>query len=123
MSDGQITLDTAAELAVFAAAPGCQADAAALCDSAAFMDQIKALEPASPGFGGRVATAVRTAAESDPRYRAAAPQGGVAGTAPPRQWTRDDLKGRSHQEVAAAMEAGLLVDLGCPPAGKRRGAA
>ncbi len=97
MLDGQVRAGHGGRTGGVRRRAGLPADAAALCDSAAFMDQIKALEPASPGFGGRVATAMQTAAESDPRYRAAAPQGGVAGTAPPRQWTRDDLKGRSRR--------------------------
>jgi hypothetical protein len=38
----------------------------------------------------------------------------------PRQWTETDVDRATAAQVEAAMEAGLLVDLGFPPAKRRR---
>ena|SRR3989442_4906341 len=115
------TLNALIELAVTQAAPAHQADPAALLDSEQFVSALRGLEPGAPGFTGRVSAAVKAAAEADARFRAAAPEGGGAGTQPPAQWTRDDVKRHSPDEVTKAIDDGLLRDLGYPP--RRRGGA
>jgi hypothetical protein len=61
--------ESTTELAVHLAAAAQGADAARLCDSAAFMNRVAGLSPDTPGFVGRVAEAVREAAQVDSAYR------------------------------------------------------
>ena len=110
----------AAELAVHAAAAANGANAAELCDSESFMRRVEALDPAQSGFVTRVAGEVRATVAAEPRFRAQPAPG--ASAAPPRQWTEADLDGATPQEVAAAGEAGLLVqNFHYGPSRKRRG--
>lgn len=61
-----------AELAVHLAAAAQGADAAQLCDSAAFMSRVEALRPDTVGYVQRVAEAVQEAVATEPAYRLAA---------------------------------------------------
>ncbi|SRR6266566_9963748 len=121
MADGG-ALNIALELVVHQAAQEHGANANALLDSKQFVTGLQALEPGIVGFRERVSRAVAAAAETDERFRAPAAQGGAAGTPPPEQWTRDQVKAASPAEVVAAGDAGLLRDLGYGPR-RRRGAA
>lgn len=119
--------ESTAELAVHLAAAANHADAARLCDSASFMETVQGLGPDTPGYVGRVEAAVRDAVKANPDYSlsglpAAPQQQGAppAAAAPPRQWTLADVEASTPSETAAAIEAGLLRDLGHAPRRKRR---
>jgi hypothetical protein len=57
--------ETDLEAAVHIASAGHSADATALCDSVSFMRTVRELSPDTPGFIGRVASAVRDAAAAN----------------------------------------------------------
>jgi hypothetical protein len=102
--------------------PGAGVKPDVLLDSRSFADATAALDPGSPDFDNAVATAMSAAVAADPRFRAVPqPAPAAAGTpGQPRQWTLADVKAHAPSEVAEAVDAGLLRDLGCPPSRKRR---
>jgi hypothetical protein len=121
--------DATAELAVHLAASAQNADASALCDSASFMGRVQSLSPDTPGFIDRVQQAVTEAVTTDPAaYRLGGPQppaeppAAPAAGDEPRQWTLEDVNAASPGETTAAIEAGLLRDLGHGPRRTRAGA-
>ena len=126
MSD--VTLETlnrrTAVAAVRQEAARIGADGEALLNSKRLYDQVTGLDPDDAGFVGRVREIVGEAAgrmgrqpEAEQRHDSAAGQDKQES---PRQWTIDDVRRSSPSQCAAAMEAGLLVDLGVPPARRRR---
>lgn len=94
------------------------ADGDALLDSKKLYGQVTALDPDEPGFTGRVRELVGEAAgRSGGRPAASPPPDKQDG---PSQWTDADIDASSPAELQAAMEAGLLVDLGFPPSKRGR---
>jgi hypothetical protein len=137
--------EASVELAVFRAAAAAQVNGNALLDSRSFVATLSGLDPAAPDFAQRVNDAITAAVEANPGWKLAAsaatppsaqpPAGNQsATTAPParsggehngapggnRQWTDADVERASPSEVADAIEAGLLTDLGFAPQRKRR---
>jgi hypothetical protein len=126
----------AAENAVLRNAAQYGANGAALADSRAFMANVAKLDPASGSFGDDLGDAIKAAVESGPRFRAATTSvpNEPRTTAPParsgadhsgapagkRQWTDADVDAATPAEVGAAIEAGLLRNLGFPPSKRRR---
>jgi hypothetical protein len=105
--------------AVHAAAASIGIDADTLLDSKTFYNQVTSLDPDSPGFRRQVQQMVAGAAgRSLPAAPPVAPAQPAA-PAGPRQWTRDDVDKSTPAECAAAIDAGLLRDLGCAPRRKR----
>jgi len=95
------------------------ADGDALLDSKKLYAQVTSLDPDEPGFTGRVRELVGEAAGRS--------GGGRPAAAPPsdkqegqRQWTEADVERSTPAELAAAQEAGLLIDIGFPPPKRRR---
>jgi hypothetical protein len=100
------------------------ADGEALLDSKRLYDQVTSLDPEDAGFVGRVREIVGEAAgrtgrqpEAEQRRDGAARQDKQER---PPQWTIDDVRRSTPSQCAAALEAGLLVDLGAPPTRRRR---
>jgi len=104
-------------------------DAEALLDSASLHSRLVTLNPDSASFTREVRALVQEAAEAAaargmsasaaapiPRFSSPAP--GAA--RPPRQWTMEDVKRSTPAETVAAIEAGLLRDLGHGPRRRRR---
>jgi hypothetical protein len=105
--------------AVHAQAARVGADADTLLDSKAFYDRVTSLDPDSPGYRRQLQEMV-TAAAGQPPVAAQAGPAEPAAPAGPRQWTMDDVDKSTPKELTAAMEAGLLRDLGYAPPKKRR---
>jgi hypothetical protein len=106
--------------AVHAAAASIGIDADALLDSKTFYNQVTSLDPDSPGFRTRVQQMVVGAAGHSSPVPQAAPEQPPA-PAGPQQWTMDDVDNSTPAELTAAMNAGLLRDLGyAPPRNRRR---
>ncbi|WP_152626496.1 hypothetical protein [Streptacidiphilus carbonis] len=142
--------ESTAELAVHFAAAAHHADAAALCDSAAFMARVAALGPDSPGFVARVSAAVQEAAAGAQQPVQAPETGqdaGAAGSGPSGlsganvrvlqqsarramltqdyagEITEQEVRDAEPHVVAAWATAGKLAGLGIPaqkPRGRRR---
>jgi hypothetical protein len=103
-------------------------DAEQLLDSQALYNQVTALDPDDVAFPRRVAELV--AAHATARGLAAAEPVQAAGQAPAtppaaapdnqRQWTVDDVKAASTEELEAAIERGQLTELGVGPRRRRR---
>ena len=91
-----------------------------LLDSKTFHDRVTALDPDEPGFRAQVremvASAAGTAQQPTPDPAAAHP----AASSEPRQWTIEDVKKSTPTETIAAINAGLLRDLGYAPPRRRR---
>lgn len=109
----------AAVTAVHAAAATAGIDADALLDSKTFYDRVTSLDPDSPGFRRQVQELVAGAAPHSPPAKQAAPDQPAA-TAGPQQWTMSDVDNSTPAELTAAMNAGLLRDLGYAPPRNRR---
>ncbi len=103
------------------------ADAESILDRQSFYSQLGGLDPDEPGFTARIREMVGAAAGQVPAAgqarQPAAParpggerDGSAAGN---RQWTLDDVKRSTPAECAAALEAGLLLDLGAAPTRRR----
>lgn len=120
-------------LAVLTQAPGLDANGLLLMDSLSFLRKLDGLDPAADDFSERVGEAIKQAAEANPQYKVApkpaekpAPtiprSGGEHNGAPGgnRQWTVADVERATAQEVVAAQEQGLLIDLGYHPKKSRR---
>jgi hypothetical protein len=107
--------------AVHAEAAKIGADGDTLLDSNAFYTRVTALDPDSPGYRRQVAELVagaaprREAAPASPQPRAAAPQQPQAA----QQWDRAKVNSSTAGQIAAAWDAGLLVDLGYSPRARR----
>jgi hypothetical protein len=130
--------EAAVELAVFRAAAHAQVNGNALLDSRSFVATLTGLDPAADDFAQRVNDAITAAVEANPGWKVAAPAAPVpvppaapavpkSGTGPvtgvpdgPRQWTEADVQSASPSEVQAAMDAGLLQNLGFGTARKNR---
>jgi hypothetical protein len=94
-------------------------DSEGLLDSQRLHQQLAGLDPDEPGFTGRIRELVgeaagrlggdRPAAEPDQEMQ----QG-------PRQWTLEDVKSASGDELLTAMNAGRLTSLGIGPEKRRR---
>ncbi len=107
----------ARERAVLLAANGSGADAAALLDSRAFVDQLAALDPTD---SAGIAEAVKTAVAANPRYAsqaaapaapqppAASPTAGFGAPKSSDQWTAADVAKASPAALAKAMKEGKL---------------
>lgn len=93
-------------------------DAEVLLDSQRFYSQLGGLDPDAPGFTTRIGEMVSSAAGRT--AAAAAPMRQETQAEDPRQWTIEDVRRSTPAETAAAVEAGLLVDLGFAPAKRRR---
>jgi hypothetical protein len=94
-------------------------DSDGLLDSKRLHEQLAALDPDEPGFTGRVRELVGEAAgRLGGGGPAASP--GQDEQQRPRQWTLDDVKAASNDELLAAVDAGLLTGLGVGPAKRRR---
>lgn len=122
----------AVELAVFRAASAQQVDGNALLDSRAFVTALNGLDPTASDFQQQVTEAIATAAQQNPRYQVAPPAPAAPeppappaiprssaefGAPPqgPRQWTDDDLVGKTPQQVQDAINEGLLQNMGFGP--------
>jgi hypothetical protein len=110
--------------AVHTAAASVGIDADRLLDSKTFYERVTSLDPDSPGFRRQVQELVAGAApQSSPAKQAAAQQPAAqqpAAPAGPQQWTLDDVDASTPGELTAAMNAGLLRDLGYAPPRKAR---
>jgi lysozyme family protein len=93
-------------------------DGDVLLDRRSFYDSVTALDPDAPGFRTQVRQMVASAT-GIARQSAPAPSGS-AGGGEPRQWTMDDVDKSTPDECVAAINGGLLRDLGFPPSRKRR---
>ena len=97
-------------------------DGEALLDSKRLYDEVTALDPDNKGFVGRVREIVGEAAGRRPEDEGQ--HGGTGRQEPqqqgPQQWTLEEVQRSTPSECAAAMEAGLLTDLGMPPIRRRR---
>lgn len=112
------TAQLARERAVLLAAASNGADAAALLDSRAFLEQMAGIDPSD---SMAVAEAVKAAVASNPRYAGAQPAPApaappaaspTAGFAAPRnseQWTADDVAKASPAQLAKAMRENKLT--------------
>ena len=106
--------------AVNTAAASIGIDADALLDSKTFYDRVTSLDPDSPGFRKDVQELVAGAApHSSPAKQGPAPEQPPAPTGP-QQWTMSDVDNSTPAELTAAMNAGLLRDLGYAPPRNRR---
>ena len=122
----------AVELAVFRAASAQQVDGNALLDSRQFVAALNGLDPSAPDFQQQVTEAISTAAQQNAHYRLAPPaptapeppappavpkSGAEFGAPPqgPRQWTDEDLVGKTPKQVQDAINAGLLENMGFGP--------
>jgi hypothetical protein len=106
--------------AVHAAAASVGVDADALLDSKSFYDQVTSLDPDSPGFRKQVQQMVAGAAGRLSPAKPTAPEQPAAPSGS-RQWTMDDVDKSSPTELTAAINAGLLRDLGyAPPRSRQR---
>jgi len=105
-------------------------DPEALLDSQRFYSQLGGLDPDEPGFTARIREMVGAAAGQVPAAGQAR-QPAAAGTARSggehngaaggnRQWTLDDVKAASSDDLLAALDAGHLTGLGIGPAKRRR---
>ena len=107
--------------AVHAAAASVGVDADALLDSKTFYDRVTSLDPDSPGFRRQVQEMVAGAAGAIIASEAGRRRQQPAAPAGPQQWTLDDVDKSTPAELTAAMNAGLLRDLGyAPPRNRRR---
>ena len=104
--------------AVHAEAARIGADGDALLDSATFYGRVTSLDPDSPGYRKQVQEMVATATGQAPAAAQAAPAQPAA-PAGPRQWTMDDVDKSTPSELTAALEDGLLRDLGYAPRRRR----
>ena len=119
------------KLAVLQHATAAQADGNALLDSVAFLRTVENLDPNGDDFTDRVRDAITSATEANPRYNLNAgppappppPVAQIPASGPgqqqftspppgPRQWTDEDVARAGPKELTAAMEAGLLENLG-----------
>lgn len=91
--------------AVQAEAARVGADGDVLLDRISFYDSVTSLDPDAPGFRTQVRQMVASATGS----------GGES-----RQWTMDDVNKSTPDGCTAAINAGLLRDLGYPPPRKGR---
>jgi hypothetical protein len=95
-------------------------DADVLLDSQRFYNQLGGLDPDAPGFAAQIRDMVTTATgRTATAATAGAPVRQETQTQQPRQWTIEDVRRSSPAECAAALEAGLLVDLGAAPTRRR----
>ena len=92
--------------AVHAEAARIGADGEALLDSQEFFKQATSLDPDAPDYRKQVRDLVASKAPA---------------AQPPRQWTLADVEKSSPAELAEAMNAGLLSDLGYAPPRRKRG--
>lgn len=128
-AEAQRARQAAVELAVFRAASAQQVDGNALLDSRAFVTALDGLDPTAANFQQQVSEAIATAAQQNARYQLApttppppappappaVPRSGAEFGAPPqgpRQWTDEDVARAKPSEVQAAINQGLLRDLG-----------
>ena len=105
--------------AVQTAAASIGIDADALLDSKTFYDQVTSLDPDSPGFRRQVQEMVAAAAPQPTPALQPATEEPAAPTGP-QQWTMSDVDHSTPAELTAAMNAGLLRDLGYAPRRNRR---
>lgn len=115
----------AIENAVIRKAVAAGADPDALLDSRSFVNGLRDLDPSSGSFTADVEAAIQEAVENNSRYRSktepkkpAVKQAGADFRGAPvteRQWTREDAMNASTEELNAAMEKGLLKNLGFGP--------
>jgi hypothetical protein len=102
-------------------------DGETLLDSKQLHGRLSGLDPDEPGFTGRIREIVTEAAArlggapvpGPHQDRRQSPQQQAAAQEQPRQWTIDDVKRSTPAECAAALEAGLLLDLGAAPTRRR----
>jgi hypothetical protein len=104
--------------AVHAEATRSGLDGDRLLDSKTFHDRVVALDPDEPGFHTRVREIVASAAGARQPVPDAAPAQGASGAQ--RQWTDEDVARlpstrEGAVQLQAAIDAGLLRDLGYPP--------
>lgn len=128
--------DRARELAIFRAAAGANANADLLLDSRQFMAKTASLDTTSTDFADQVKALVAETVAANPTLAATPPPPTVPATAPPvtpvasganfggaaggpRQWTQQDVDRATPDEVAKAISAGLLSDMGV---GRRKNA-
>lgn len=95
-------------------------DGDVLLDRKSFYDSVTALDPDAPGFRAQVRQMVAGATSSVQQNAPVAPR--VASGGAPRQWTMQDVEKATPAETTAAINAGLLRDLGYGPRqqGRRR---
>ena len=104
--------------AVRAEAARIGADGDALLDSRDFYGRVTSLDPDAPEYSAQVRGLVAAAApRSAPGQVVDAEPAAAIG---PRQWTIEDVENSTPPQTIAAMEAGLLSDLGVGPRRKRR---
>jgi len=129
------------ELAVYRNASAQGADGNKLLDSRTFLRSVEGLDPAMDDFEDQVKDKIAEAVEKYPVYKLTqtpapppppsqgtppavpAPSGQFNGSPPqgPRQWTQEDADRASAQELAKAIDDGLLVNLGVGrPKNRRR---
>jgi hypothetical protein len=132
MSEDQLSLGVlnrrTAIAAVRMAATQAGLNAEQLLDSSKLYNEVTALDVDDPGFPRRVAELVT--AHATARGLSAAAPAQAAGQAPAtqpaaaaddqRQWTDDDVKRASTEELEAAIERGQLTGLGVGPRRRRR---
>lgn len=125
----QTAQDRARELAIFRAAAGANANPDLLLDSRQFMAKTSGLDPSSTDFNDQVKALVAETVAANPTL-AIAPPAAPAPAAPApvvpvasgadfsgapggnRQWTEEDVKRASPEELTKAIAQGLTADLG-----------
>jgi hypothetical protein len=123
LAQAQAKMKTQAiENAVIRKAQSAGVDADALLDSRAFVQSLANLDPDASDFSERVSDALKDAA-SNPRYKTKKTQpsvqngGGDFGGSPTvaRQWTKQDAINASPADLDAAIQKGLLKNIGIGP--------
>jgi hypothetical protein len=103
--------------AVHAEAARAGLDGETLLDSKSFYDQVTSLDPDAPAFRAQVRELVAGAAGI---AQQPSPTRAQNASGEPRQWTLEDVKKSTPAETVAAINAGLLRDLGHAPARRKR---
>lgn len=118
-------IETRTELGIRRAADALGANPQTLVDSRAVQSAVGAIDlQGGHDLDAAIADAIKPVIEGAPQ------RFGIASPAPteaaqpaaegPRQWTRDDVRNATPAETRAAMNAGLLSDLGMAARRKRR---
>jgi hypothetical protein len=118
-------MDVRAEVGIRRAVDGTGADVGRILDSRSVRDAVNAIDaPAVQDYDTAVAETVRRVIDGDPaRFRmtpAQPPAPGQQAAEGPRQWTVEDVDKSTATELTAAMNSGLLQDIGCAPPRNRR---
>jgi hypothetical protein len=114
-------IETRKELGIHRAASALGVNPQTLVDSRMVQSAISAINlHEAPDLDAAIADAIKPVIEGAPQhFGIAPPEAAQPADEGPRQWTMDDVNSSTPSECAAAIDAGLLRDLGCAPRRKR----